>query len=72
MGLGRVLIVIGVALALLGLLLQFIPALRLGRLPGDVAFGGPGWRVYLPLGTSLLLSVGLSLLLALLGLIARR
>ena len=34
----------------------------LGRLPGDFRFGGPNWKVYIPLGTSLLLSLVLSLL----------
>jgi hypothetical protein len=34
----------------------------LGRLPGDFRFGGDNWKVYIPLGTSLLLSVVLSLI----------
>jgi hypothetical protein len=53
-------------------LIQFVPALRLGRLPGDLSFGGSGWRVYLPIGTSILLSIALSLLFALINYFARR
>jgi len=34
----------------------------LGRLPGDFRFGGANWKIYIPLGTSLLLSLVLSLL----------
>ncbi len=72
MTLGRSLLVFGVVLALVGILLEVAPALRLGRLPGDVSFGGPSWRVSVPLGTSLLLSVVLTLVFALVGALARR
>ena len=60
---GKLLLVFGAALAVLGALLAFGPRIPwLGRLPGDLSFGGEHWRVYLPLGTSLLLSLLLSLL----------
>lgn len=72
MTLGRVLLIIGAGIAVFGLIIELVPALRLGRLPGDFSFGGEGWRVYLPLGTSLVLSVILSLVFALLGMFARR
>ena len=72
MTLGRSLLVFGLVLAVVGILLELAPALRLGRLPGDVSFGGPSWRVYVPLGTSLLLSVVLTLVFALVGALSRR
>lgn len=72
MNLGRILVTFGVILVAVGLLIELVPALRLGRLPGDFSFGGSGWRVYLPLGTSILLSVLLSLAFALFGFLARR
>jgi len=34
----------------------------LGRMPGDFVFGGTNWKVYLPIGTCIILSVILSLL----------
>ena len=34
----------------------------LGRLPGDISIERESWRFYFPLGTSILLSVVLSLL----------
>jgi hypothetical protein len=37
--------------------------LPLGRLPGDLSYRGRGFQVFAPLGTSLLLSALLSLLL---------
>ncbi|HEX2069498.1 MAG TPA: DUF2905 domain-containing protein [Actinomycetota bacterium] len=32
-------------------------------MPGDFSFGGRNWRVYLPLGTSILISIVLTVLL---------
>lgn len=66
--LGRLLILFGLILVVAGAWLLWGPRIPwLGRLPGDFSFGGPGWRVYIPLGTSLALSLVLSLLLWLLG-----
>ena len=60
---GRALLFVGAALFLLGAILTWGPRIPwLGRLPGDFSFGGSNWKVYIPLGTSLLLSVVLSLL----------
>jgi hypothetical protein len=70
--LARLLVTVGVAIALVGLIVQLVPALRLGRLPGDFSFGGANWRVYLPLGTSIVLSIALTLLFSVIGLFARR
>ncbi len=68
--LGKGLVVIGVCLAAVGVLLivaDRFPGLRLGRLPGDIAVERDRFRFYFPLGTSILLSVLLSLLLWLLA-----
>jgi hypothetical protein len=70
--LGRLIVAFGIVLVVLGLAIQFVPALRLGRLPGDLSFGGAGWRVYLPIGTSILLSIVLSLAFALFSMLSRR
>jgi hypothetical protein len=56
--LGRVLIVAGLALAALGLLLSLggkIPGL--GRLPGDIVIERGSFRLYIPIATSILLSL---------------
>ncbi len=60
---GKVLIVLGLALVVLGLLWLAGERLGLGRLPGDIVIEREGLRIYLPLMTSLIVSVGLSLLL---------
>jgi hypothetical protein len=64
-GLGRLLILAGVFIVILGicvLLAQKI-GLPLGRLPGDISWKGKHTSVYFPLATCLLLSVILSLIL---------
>ncbi len=67
---GRFLIALGIALAVLGLFLQFggrVPFLsKLGRLPGDIHVQRPGFSFYFPLTTSILLSVVVTAVLALL------
>lgn len=63
MSLGRLLIAAGAALLVVGLLVQFVPQLRLGRLPGDLSFGSGNVRVYVPLATSIILSIVLTLIL---------
>lgn len=66
--LGRWLLVVGCCLAVVGGLLLIAGRLHLplGRLPGDLHWKGRRMEVWAPLGTSLLLSVLLSLGLALL------
>jgi hypothetical protein len=64
-GLGRVLIGFGALLLFAGVVLVLadrFPALRIGRLPGDLSVERPGFRFYFPIGTSIVLSVVLSLL----------
>ncbi len=61
---GRALLVVGLTLAALGAVLTLAPSVPLlGRLPGDMRLGGDGWSVYVPLGTSILLSLALTLAL---------
>ena len=60
--LGRTLIVVGLVLAGLGVLLHVGPSLPwLGRLPGDLRIERPGFRLYVPITSCLLVSAVLSL-----------
>ena len=61
--LGRALLVVGVAVALVGLGLMVAHRLGLGRLPGDFVFRGKHVTVYWPLMTSIIVSLLLTLLL---------
>lgn len=63
--LGKILLVIGIALAAAGTLLLFgvkLP-IRLGRLPGDIASQGPHGSFYFPITTCIVLSLALTLLM---------
>jgi len=59
----RTLITIGIVLLVAGVLWPWLSQLPLGRLPGDVVIDRPGFRMYLPITTMLIVSVVLSLLL---------
>lgn len=66
--LGRTLIVIGLVITLAGLVLLFFGRMPgLGRMPGDFAIHRGNWTFYVPIGTSILLSVLLTLILWLVG-----
>ncbi len=62
--LGRLLIGVGLVLLAAGGLLLLLgkTGIPLGRLPGDISYRGRSFSVYFPLGTSILLSVLLSLI----------
>ncbi len=65
---GRVLIVVGLAIAAAGAVLVLGPRLPLlGHLPGDITLRRDGLTVFIPLGTMVLLSVVASVVLSLLG-----
>jgi hypothetical protein len=59
----KTLIVIGLVLVAVGLVWLLGERLGLGRLPGDIVIEREGTRIYIPLATSLLVSVVLSLAL---------
>jgi Protein of unknown function (DUF2905) len=55
----------GVVIIVIGLFLTVGGRLGLGRLPGDISINRGNLRIYIPLGTSLLLSLALTVLLRL-------
>ena len=62
--LGKMLIVFGVIMAVVGAVLVFGPKIPwLGKLPGDFTYRGERFTFYFPLATCVLLSVILSLVL---------
>lgn len=68
-GLGRLLIGLGFLLLIAGALVLLLgkAGLPLGRLPGDISYRGKNVSWYFPLGTSILLSIVLSLIFYLLS-----
>ena len=60
---GKLLVVVGVAIAGLGVLVML--GVPLGRLPGDIVYRRGNTTVYVPIATCLLLSVALTFLMML-------
>lgn len=67
--LGKVITGLGVVLVVVGLTVWFAADKLswLGHLPGDIRIERPGFRLYVPITTMLLLSVALSVILWLWG-----
>ena len=59
-------VVAGLGVAAIGLLLVAGAHFGLGRLPGDIAYRGRNVRVYVPLASSIVISVVLTVVLNLL------
>lgn len=67
--LGKMLLVLGLAVAVVGLAFILLGRtnLPIGRLPGDIFYRGKHTTFYFPLATSVVVSVVLSLVLYLVG-----
>jgi hypothetical protein len=60
--LGRFLVVVGILLVIVGGLAMLGIRLPFGRLPGDIAITGEHGGLFIPLGTMIVISLVLSLL----------
>ncbi len=59
---GRIVLLVGLLLVIVGGLAMIGIRLPIGRLPGDIAIEGEHGGIYIPLGTMLVVSVVLTLL----------
>jgi len=62
----RTLITVGLLISLIGLLWPWVSKLGLGRLPGDLIIDKPGFKLFAPFTTMIVISVVLSLIIWLL------
>ncbi|MFZ1036888.1 MAG: DUF2905 domain-containing protein [Smithella sp.] len=60
---GKWLILTGALIALAGLMVILLGRTGLFKLPGDFVFGGKNWRIYLPVASSIIISIVLTLIL---------
>ena len=63
---GKMLILMGLLVLLVGLIMTFAPRLRipfLGRLPGDIRIEREGFNFYFPIVTCIVLSILLTIVL---------
>lgn len=63
-GIGRLLVVLGIALVVIGGIAMLLgkAGLPIGRLPGDILYRGKNTTVYFPLATCIVLSVVVSVI----------
>ena len=65
---GRSLVIVGAVIAVVGIVLMLAGRVPwIGRLPGDIYIRRGNWSFYFPLGTSIALSLLLTLLFWLVG-----
>ena len=68
---GKIIIIIGLVIILLGLIIYFknnIPIVKnFGKLPGDIKIERENFTFYFPLGTSVILSIILSMIFIILN-----
>jgi hypothetical protein len=60
---GKWFIAAGIIISLLGGLIILLSKIGLFRLPGDLEFGSRSWRIYIPIASSIILSIILTLIL---------
>ena len=66
--LGRILIVGGIVVAILGVVIVLAPNLPfLGRLPGDIRYENENVRILIPFGTMILVSIVATIILNVIG-----
>jgi hypothetical protein len=72
-GMGKLLVLLGAVLAVVGLLLMLAPKIPfLGKLPGDIHIKKENFEVIIPLGTSILLSLVGSAILWLISFLSKK
>ena len=59
----RFLIIAGAVIVVLGMLFMVADKIPLGRLPGDLHFGSGKFKIYIPIATSVLLSIIITIIL---------
>ncbi|MAT57738.1 MAG: hypothetical protein CMF23_07155 [Ignavibacteriae bacterium] len=59
----RILIIVGILILVTGLLWPYISKLPIGRLPGDIIINKPGFKIYIPIATMILISAVISFIL---------
>jgi hypothetical protein len=64
---GRFLILAGAIIIVVGIFFMVADKIPIGRLPGDLHFGGGRVKIYIPVATSILLSIIITIVLNVFG-----
>ncbi len=71
-GLGKLLLIAGIVFAVVGAALMFFDKIPfLGKLPGDISIKREGFQIHIPVTTSIVLSVLVSVILWLISYLRR-
>ncbi len=62
-GLAKILIYSGSVLLAAGAVVFVLSKLGFSRLPGDIAFEGKNWKIFIPIGSCIIISIVLTLIL---------
>ncbi len=62
-GIGKLLVLLGLGVVLLGVMLWIGGRLGLGSLPGDIEFSGERWGCYVPIVSMIVLSLVLTVVI---------
>jgi hypothetical protein len=60
---GRFMVLAGTIILVIGLLFMVSDKIPIGRLPGDIQFGSDKFRIHIPIVTSILLSIVITIIL---------
>ena len=60
---GKWLILMGITIALVGVMVMVLGRAGLFKLPGDLEFGGKNWRIYFPIASCIIISIVLTAIL---------
>ena len=58
----KILIIVGLAILAAGLLWPWLGKIPLGRLPGDIIIDRPGFKLYIPITSMIIISLVISIL----------
>jgi len=64
--LGRFFVIVGIIMVCVGIFIMLVPKINLFRLPGDIYYKKNNFTLYIPLTTSILISLIITLILNLL------
>ena len=59
----RILVIVGLLIAAVGVAWPWLSKLPIGRLPGDIVVDKPGFRLFAPFTTMIIISIVVSLIL---------
>ncbi|MBN2589998.1 MAG: DUF2905 domain-containing protein [Sedimentisphaerales bacterium] len=60
---GKIIIFVGLCIVAMGVLIIVLGKFGLFKLPGDLEFGSRNWKVYIPIASSIVLSIILTFVL---------